>query len=133
VHTKAELCTGWNQKINRHARLKAFFQDYLGEPVLERETNLDFTEARDSEWHWHQLVHMQVTSLQTDNHASTPSLNFLQVGCPSCRLTNSIKALKAKSTEKVLSKYLCIRLLPLMCRVLRRTAAVVLCRCRSMS
>jgi len=33
-------------------------------------TNLDFTEARDSEWQWHQLVHMQVcTSLQTDNHA----------------------------------------------------------------
>ena len=35
------------------------------------------------------------TSLQTDNHASTPSLNFLQAGCPSCRSTNSIKALKA--------------------------------------
>jgi len=29
-------------------------------------TNLDFTEARDSEWQWHQLGHMQVcTSLQT--------------------------------------------------------------------
>jgi len=27
-------------------------------------TNLDFTEARDSEWQWHQLSHMQVfTSL----------------------------------------------------------------------
>ena len=36
-------------------------------------TNLDFTEARDSEWQWHQLGHMQVcTSLQTDNHASNP-------------------------------------------------------------
>jgi len=35
-------------------------------------TNLDFTEARDSEWHWHQLGHMQVcTSFQTDNHTST--------------------------------------------------------------
>jgi len=40
-------------------------------------TNLYFTEARDSEWHWHQLGHMQVcTSLQTDNHASTPPLFF---------------------------------------------------------
>jgi len=39
---------------------------------------------------------MQVcTSLQTDNHASTPPLCFLQAGCPSCRPTNSIKALKA--------------------------------------
>jgi len=35
-------------------------------------TNLDFTEARDSEWQWHQLGRMQVcTSLQTDNHAGT--------------------------------------------------------------
>jgi len=49
-------------------------------------TNLDFTEARDSEWQWHQPGQMQVcTSLQTDNHASTPS----------CRPTNSVKALKA--------------------------------------
>jgi len=40
-------------------------------------TNLDFTEARDREWQWHQLGHMQVyTSLQTDNHASTPPLKF---------------------------------------------------------
>ena len=41
------------------------------------ETNLDFTEARDSEWQWHQLGRMQVsTSLQTDNHTSTPPLSF---------------------------------------------------------
>jgi len=40
-------------------------------------TNMDFTEERDSEWRWHQLGHMQVcTSLQTDNHASTPPLSF---------------------------------------------------------
>jgi len=59
-------------------------------------TNLDFTEARDSEWQWHQLGYMQVcTSLQTDNHASTPPLSFLQARCPSCCLTNSVKALKA--------------------------------------
>jgi len=42
-------------------------------------TNLDFTEARDSKWQWHQLGRIQVcTSLQTDNHASTPPLSFLQ-------------------------------------------------------
>ena len=29
-------------------------------------TNLDFTEARDNEWQWHQLGHMQIcTTLQT--------------------------------------------------------------------
>ena len=40
-------------------------------------TNLDFTEARNSEWQWHQLGCMQVCiSLQTDNHASTPPLKF---------------------------------------------------------
>jgi len=54
---------------------------------------MDFTEARDSEWQWHQLGHMQVCiSLQTDNHAST---QFSQAGFPSCRPTNSVKALKA--------------------------------------
>ena len=60
-------------------------------------TNLDFTVTRDSEWQWHQLGHMQVcNSLQTDNHANTPPLSFLQAGCPSCHPTNSFKALKAK-------------------------------------
>jgi len=59
-------------------------------------TNLEFTEARDSGWQWHQLGHMQVcTLLQTDNHASTPPLSFLHAGCPSCHPTNSVKALKA--------------------------------------
>jgi len=56
-------------------------------------TNLDFTEARDSEWQWNQLGQMQVcTSLQT-----TPAPQrsvFLQAGCPSCRPTNSVKAQK---------------------------------------
>jgi len=59
-------------------------------------TSLDFTEASDIEWQWHQLGHMQdCISLYTDNHASTPPLSFLQAGCPSCRPTNSVKALKA--------------------------------------
>ena len=30
------------------------------------ETNLDFTEARDSEWQWHQLGYMQVCTAKTD-------------------------------------------------------------------
>ena len=91
----------------------ALFQDYPGKPVHTHpsngpfsgttwvsryqigKTNLDFTEARDSERQWHQLGHMQVcTLLQTDDHASNPPLSFLQAGCPSCRPTNSVKALK---------------------------------------
>jgi len=44
---------------------------------VKGKTNLDFTEARDSEWQWHQLGHMQVcTSLQTDNHPSTSPLSL---------------------------------------------------------
>jgi len=57
-------------------------------------TNLDFTEARDSEWQWHQMGHVQMyTSPQADNHASTPPLSFLQARCPSCCPTNNVKAL----------------------------------------
>jgi len=64
-------------------------------------TDLDFTEARDSEWQWHQLGHMQVsTSLQANNHASTPLLSFLQAGCPSCRPTNSVKALNTAKYQQ---------------------------------
>ena len=68
---------------------------------------------------------MQVcTSLQTDNgivnvdlysaiimkvsnalHTSTSPLSFLQAGCPSCRPTNSIKALKALEREVILCNY----------------------------
>ena len=38
-------------------------------------TNLDFSEARDGEWQWHQLGQVCI-SLQTDNHTSTPLLSF---------------------------------------------------------
>jgi len=66
-------------------------------------TNLDFIEARDSEWQRQQLGHMQVCiSLQTD--VSTPPLSFLQARCPSCRPANSIKALKAVHTKNLREK-----------------------------
>ena len=43
---------------------------------------------------------MQVCiSLQTDNHASTPQLSFLQAGCPSCHPTNSVKRLKESTAQ----------------------------------
>ena len=84
--------------INTHTR--PFNGPFSGTTRVGRyqkdKTNLDFTEARDSEWQWHQMGHMRVcTLLQTDNHVSTPPLCFLQSGCPSCRPTNSVKALKA--------------------------------------
>jgi len=68
--------------------------------------NLDFTEARDSKWQWRQLGFKQVCiSLQTDNHASTSPLTFLQAGCPSCRPTSSVKALKAIAGDQVSYNY----------------------------
>jgi len=67
-----------------HTRLTALcpgLPDYQVSRYQKGKTNLDFTEARDSEWQWHLLGYMQVcTSLQTDNHASTPPLSFLQAG-----------------------------------------------------
>jgi len=56
---------------------------------------MDFTEPRDSERQSYQLGYVQVctTSLQTDNHASTLPLSFLQA---TCRLTNIVKAMKAE-------------------------------------
>jgi len=92
------------QKASTHARAHAhthahtFNGPYSGTTRVswyhKGKMNLDFTEARDSEWQWHQLGHMQVcTSLQTDNHASTTQ--FFTGGCPSCCPTNSVKALKA--------------------------------------
>ena len=63
-------------------------------------TNLDFTEARESEWQWHQLGHMQVcTSLQTDNHASTPPLKFFTGQMPFLPPNQQRQSTEGKSTE----------------------------------
>jgi len=83
-----------------HCVQRTFNGPFSGSTRVSRyqkgKTSLDFTGPRNSEWQWHQLGYMQVCiSLQTDNHASTPHSVFLQAGCPSCRPTNSVKALKA--------------------------------------
>ena len=89
-------------RSHTHTRLTALFPGLPGWGVNRYQTgktNLDFTKARDSEWQWHQLGYMQVCiSLQPEDHASTPPLSFLQAGCPTCRPTNSVKALKALVT-----------------------------------
>ena len=92
------------QHTHTHTHTHTFNSPFSGTTQVSRyqkgKINLDFTEARDSEWQWHQLGHVQVcTLLQTDNHASTPPLSFLQAGYPSCRPTNSVKALKAINTN----------------------------------
>jgi len=84
-----------------HTRLTALLSGTTQVSRYQKgKTNLDFTEASDSEWQWHQLGCMQVcTSLQTDNHTSTPPLSFSQTGCPSCCRTNSVIALNAKKAS----------------------------------
>ena len=59
-------------------------------------TNLGFCEARDDGfWDGSGISWTICTSLQTDNHTNTSSLNYLQAGCSSRRRTNSVKALNA--------------------------------------
>jgi len=84
----------WAKRVHTHT----FNGPFSGTTYVSRydkgKTNLDFTEARGSDWQWQHLGHMQVcTSLQTDNHAS-----FLQAGCPSCHPTSSVKAPKVSPT-----------------------------------
>jgi len=69
-------------------------------------TNLDFTGARDSECQWHQLG--MCKSAPRSRQITTPTPHhsvFLQAGCPSCRPTNSVKALKALIEEHISQNY----------------------------
>jgi len=44
-----------------HTHTHLFIGPYSGVSQYQKgKTNLDFTEARDSEWQWHQLGHIQV-------------------------------------------------------------------------
>ena len=80
-HFSTFVFTHTHTRTHTHTHTHNLFNSPLSQTTrvswYRKEKNLDFTEARDSEWHWHQLGHMQVcTSLQTDNHASTPPLSF---------------------------------------------------------
>ena len=93
------LATGNDTHTHTHTHTHPFNGPFFGTTRVSRyqigKTSLDFTGARDRDWQRHQLGHMQAcTSLQTDSHASTPPLSFLQAGYPSCHTTNSVKALK---------------------------------------
>jgi len=74
----------------------------MGERYQKGKTNLDFNEARDSEWHWHQLGHMQVcTSLLTGNHASTPPLSFYRPDALPATQPTASKHFNAKVFKKI--------------------------------
>ena len=70
-------------------------------------TNLDFTEARDSEWQWHQLSHMQVcTSLLTDDHASTPPLSFFTGRMPFLPPNQQRQSTEGKRIKSISRSYI---------------------------
>ena len=79
THTHA--CTHARMHTHTNTHTHRFNGPISGTTQVSRykkgKTNLDFTEARDSEWQWHRLGCMQVcTSLQRDNYASTSPLSF---------------------------------------------------------
>jgi len=124
----ASTLPAYSQHIHTHPFNDPLSRTTQVSQYQKGKTNLDFTEARDSEWQWHQLGHMQIcTSLQANNHVNTPPLSFLQAGCPSCRPTNSVKALKEhiQSTD---SRYLCVLSTPDMRHLYYVYGANVICR-----
>ena len=96
MHCKANM-TSSTIVEHTHTLNKPFPRTTRVRQYQKGKTNLDFTEARDSEWQWHQLGHMQVcTLLQTDNHARIPPLKFFTGRMP---FNNSVKALKVHHPE----------------------------------
>jgi len=67
-------------KTHTHICLTAFFP---GQPGYRQQKGKPYWILLKQEmtgWQWHQLDNTQIicTTLQTDNHTSTPSLNFLR-------------------------------------------------------
>ena len=93
--TRVRLHTHARTHARTHTHTHTFNGPFSGTTQVSRyqksKTNLHFTEARDSEWQWHQLGDMQVcTSLQTDNHTSTQPLSFYRpVALPAAQPTVS--------------------------------------------
>jgi len=97
-----------------HTHTHTFNNPFSGTTRVSRyqkgKTNLDFTEARDNEWQWHQLGHMQVcTSLQTNNHASTPPLIFYRPDALPAAQPTASKHLRCTVVEYTGSVYLPLR------------------------
>ena len=82
-----------SDNTHTHTHTHPFKGPFSGTTQMSRyqkgKTNLDFTEARDSEWQWHQH-HVQVcTSLQTDDHATPHNSVFYRPGALAAQPTAS--------------------------------------------
>ena len=89
-------------------------------------TNLDFTEARDSDWQWNPLGHMQVcTSLQTDNHASTSLLEFFTGRMPFLPPNQQCQSTEALPREQQMDQIVNLAMFTMDRTVTQLTAAIV--------
>jgi len=107
LNTTAVKYSSSYDKIHTHTH--PFNDPFSGTTRVSRyqkgKTNLDFTEARDSEWQWHQLRHMHVCiSLQTDNHASTPTLKFFTGRMPFLPPNQQRQSTEGTSYDKILTQ-----------------------------
>ena len=68
---------------------------------------MDFTEARDSEWQWHQLGRMQVcTSPLTDNHAAPHHSGFYRPNALPARFSGIVSQCQLHISVAALSVFL---------------------------
>jgi len=69
-NTTASMVVNLSNRLTVHTYTHPFNGPLSGTTQVSRyqkvKTNLDFTEARDSEWQWHQLGHMQVCTFVPD-------------------------------------------------------------------
>ena len=111
------------------------FGDHPGEPVPEENFWTLWCKGRLTEAETPTVLLGATPSGLTSAHLHLPPI-FLQAGCPSCRLTNSVKALKATNTninnnkKFTLSEYCtglfllnCIQSIALSLRLLHRLAS----------
>ena len=89
----------WQLPLNTHPHLTTLFLDYLGGPVPERWNQFGFYWSK-RQWgiSWaicKSASRSRQITMPVPHHSS-----FLQAECPSCRPTNSFKALKAQTSPQ---------------------------------
>jgi len=103
---------------NRHHTttvLRLFFRDHPGEPVPEENFWTLWCKGRLTEADTPTIrLGATPSGLNSAHLHHTPI--FLQAGCPSCRATNSVKALNATSTFRLNRGYMCNLLHAICCR-----------------
>jgi len=88
-----QLMLLFGRKTHTHTNvLRPFFRDHPGEPVPEEDFWTLSCKGRLIEADIDHPAGCQ--SIRTNQCPPPPSPHFLHAGCPSCRPTNSIKALK---------------------------------------